>query len=394
MHKDHGPLRTNPKKICVFTTVHRPFDVRVFHREARTLAEAGYEVVLLVHADFKIHLASGVHFKGIPRARNRFFRLLNIFRFAKYCLRENADAYHFHDLELLPVGVLLKWLTRKPVIYDCHENYPEAALERVWYPNWIKPLLSRLIAVFEPLLAKQLDTVICVVMDQQERFEKKGCRTVLIRNVPRLELFDLALAQNLPRRKRLIYLGGITRVRGAEVLIRIMSELRTTFPEYKLLLLGPFNEASVEKDIKQMIIQNQLTEHIEHIPFVPHEQVAEYLVQSHIGLIPWQIHEQMLKMIFPNKVLEYMACALPIVASDLPSLKKIIEESGAGITVKAEDVSQYVAVIRTLLQNPEISQTLGRRGREFVQQHYNWNRESVILLQLYQSFWLPSSGRP
>ncbi|NIA28555.1 MAG: glycosyltransferase [Actinobacteria bacterium] len=371
------------RKICVFTTVHRPYDVRVFHREARTLAAQGYSVTLLVHADFKVEEKYNVVLKGIPRPKNRFFRLLSIFRFAHRCLKENPDVYHFHDLELLPLGVFFKWVTKKRVIYDCHENYPEAAHERAWYPDWFKPLLARFIAITEPALAKQLDVVICVVPDQQERFKAAGCRTILLRNLPRLEVFNAALQKHPPKLDRIIYVGGLTTVRGAKLMVEIMKELQATHPSTKLLLLGPFNEPHVEKDVKRYIAELGLEKHIEHIQFVPHQDVAEYVVQSKIGLIPWQENKQMLRMVFPNKIFEYMACGLPVVASDLPSLRYILNKSGGGVLVKANDAKAHARAIAGLLDDNEKSNELGRKGREFVKKKFNWDIEAKKLVAFY-----------
>jgi len=373
-------------KVCIFTTVHRPFDVRVFHREAHTLAAAGHQVTLLAHADFVEEIREGVVIKGIKRPHNRFFRLLSVFKFAWRCLREKPDVYHFHDLELLPLGLLLKWLTRKRIIYDCHENYPEAAYERAWYPDWLKPLVAKLIGFIEPFIARRLDCVICVVPDQQERFKAHRCRTLLVRNLPQLEIFESAFQQHLPKVDRLIYLGGLTLVRGARVLADIMAELIKTHPHIKLLCLGPFNEPHVEAEVKQYVQERGLQEAIEYIRFVPHEQVPAYLAQSRIGLIPWQVNEQMLRMVFPNKVFEYMACGLPIVASDLPSLRYIFGRSQSGALVRPDDPQAHAQAIRELLDHPDKAKELGDLGRKFVYEQLNWRIESEKLLRLYRQF--------
>ncbi len=373
-------------KVCVFTTVHRPFDVRVFHKQACSLAKGGHEVTLLAHADFEREERFGVLVKGVKRPSNRFFRLLNVFRFASLCLKEKADVYHFHDFELLPVGVFLKWITRKRVIYDCHENFPEAVYERVWYPNWLKPLLSRFIAFIEPAMAKKLDAVVCVVPDQQKRFDDKGCKTIMVRNLPKLDQFDKALAKNLPRQNRLIYLGGLTIVRGARVLVDMMAELHKTHPDVKLLLLGPFNEPHVETETKAYIQEKNLDSVIEHINFVPHEEVPEYLAQSKIGLIPWQKNQQMLRMIFPNKVFEYMACALPVIASNLPSLVRIFGESQSGLVVGSDDIKAYAQAAASLLDDPARLIEMGEQGRAYCKSTYNWELDAATLLSLYESF--------
>ncbi|MBN1543475.1 glycosyltransferase family 4 protein [candidate division KSB1 bacterium] len=365
------------------TTVHRPYDVRVFHREAKSLAAQGYQVVLLVHADFREAHRDGVHLKGLTYPPNRFFRLFSMIRFARQAWRERARIYHFHDLELLPVGVLLKWLTRQIVIYDCHENYPQVAYERVWYPDWLKPILFRLISVFEPMLARQLDAVICVVPDQQERFRTSGCRTILLRNLPRLENFAV---YDQPRKSkyRLIYLGGLSRTRGARLMVDIMEALTPDHPDISLLCLGPFNEPQVEKEVKDWVKQRGLQQYIQYESFVPHERVGDYLVNSLIGLIPWQPNPQMLKMVFPNKLFEYMACGLPIVASDLPSLIHLISEAQCGFTVSATDPLAHAAAISRLLQDEKLRQKLGENGRAFVKNRYNWQNEATKLFGLYE----------
>jgi len=125
---------------------------------------------------------------------------------------------------------------------------------------------------------------------------------------------------------------------------------------------------------------------IDHIPFVAHERVADYIVQSRIGLIPWQPNEQMLRMVFPNKVFEYMACGIPVVASDLPSLRYIFGQAQSAIVVPAEDVMAHVNAIRELLSDEEKRQQLGKRGRQFVHDKFNWNTEAEKLLTIYESY--------
>ncbi|HOX85292.1 MAG TPA: glycosyltransferase family 4 protein [bacterium] len=371
-------------KVCIYTTVHRPDDVRVFHREAKSLAMHGYEVVLLAHADVTEEMRDGVLLKAIPRPKNRFFRLLSVFRFAWRAWRENAEVYHFHDIELLPVSVLLKWVTKKIVLYDCHENYPQTAYERVWYPEWLKPLLFRLISRLEPALARRLDAVICVVADQQERFDSHGCRTILLRNLPELENFDHAYANRKTPEPRLIYLGGLSRARGAAVMIEIMAQLRNSHPNISLLCLGPFNEPHVEKEIKVQVKERGLQDQLIYERFIPHERVADYLVHSLIGLIPWQANQQMLKMVFPNKLFEYMACGLPVVGSDLPSLRMLINQAECGFVVPPDDAKAHAAAIGRLLDDEKLRQEMGKRGRLFVQNNYNWQNEVSKLYGLYE----------
>jgi len=375
-------------KVCIFTSVHKPFDVRVFHRQAVSLAAAGYEVVLLAHADFAVEKKLGVTVKGITRPASRWRRLTGLLAFYALCKKENAEVYHFHDFELLPIGWWLKKRTGRRVIYDCHENYPETAYERAWLPDWIRPLLSRFIAWLEPALARTLDGVVCVVPDQQARLQQAGCRTLLIRNLPRLEVFAAACERQPEKQNQIVYLGGLSRVRGARVMVDIMVELSRTHPHVQLLCIGPFNEPFVETETKEYVAQKGMAAYIRYIPYVPHEEVADYLVRSRVGLIPWQHSLQTQKMVNPNKVFEYMACGVPLVASDLPSLQYILEQSQAGLVAKADDAADHAAAIRRLLDDPELAGQLAANGRQYVYATHNWAREGEKLIAFYNGLFV------
>ncbi len=370
--------------VCHFTTVHRPFDVRVFHRQACGLARAGYRVVLVAHADFAQRLEQGVLLKGVPRPGNRFQRLVHTVTFVREAIAQRADLYHFHDPELLPGGVLIKWLFARPVVYDCHENFPETAFERVWYPAFIRPWVARIIGVVEPLLARRLDAVVCVVPDQEVRFRGKRCRTVMVRNFPRLEPFEAAFRAGLPKENRLIYLGGLTVAKGARMLVDIMRELRRLHPEVHLVALGSFNEPRVKAEVLKYAQDQRLGPAISFIDQRPHQEVPRELVRSRVALVPWQRNEQTMRMSFPNKVFEYMACGLPIVASDLPSLGELIGSAGCGLLVPPDDPRAHAQAIAYLLDHPGEARRMGLRGRTVVHTRYRWENEEERLLELYR----------
>ena len=125
----------NNGKVCVMTSIHPPFDPRIFHKEAQTLVQAGYEVVLIAPYDKESASVDGVHIMGLPRYKRRFYRPLNWWRILRTALRQKADVYHFHDPELLPVGILLKLTTRACVVYDVHENHPRKIWKQLQYLN-------------------------------------------------------------------------------------------------------------------------------------------------------------------------------------------------------------------------------------------------------------------
>lgn len=181
---------TARSKVVHLTSVHPVFDTRIFHKEAATLAAAGYEVVLIAVAE-RDTVASGVRVRALPAARSRRHRMTRtLLAMFKAALAERAALYHFHDPELIPVGLLLKLRGRR-VIYDVHDDVPGQVLSKDWIPSWLRPPLARLVSLLERLASRAFDGVLVANPEHAGRFP---ATTGTVRNLPRLEEFALDAA--------------------------------------------------------------------------------------------------------------------------------------------------------------------------------------------------------
>lgn len=382
------PPGASPRHACVLTIVHQPFDVRIFHKQARTLAAQGWKVTLIAPGAPDGETVDGVSFLSLPR-RPRWRRPQNWGRMLRLALRTRADVYHLHDPELLIIGVLLRLLTRRPVIYDAHEVLESNVRLKEWLPAPLRPTLGRLARRAEHALARRLSAVICVTTPQAAVFSRVGPPVVLVANYPIAEHHG----EPDPHREEpiVVFAGGLSPARGTDVLAEAFAQVRARVPESRLWLVGPAQPPAYEADLRQKIAHLGLDEAVKLFGRIPFPEVKELLLQAAVGIttyLPLGDYASSL----PTKLFEYMACSLPCVCSNIPLWAEIVERAQCGLIVDPSDPGAVAGAIIRLLENREEAEEMGRRGREAFLREYTWEGEAPKLLALYQQ--LTGGDRP
>ena len=170
-------------KVCHITTVHQPFDTRIFHKEAKTLVKAGYNVSIIAQHP-RNELVDRVKIVALPKPKNRFFRILFLTKKAyKIALSQKADIYHFHDPEFLPLAIKLRKQTGSKTIYDVHENISGQILTKQWIPDILRKPLSKFYQFKENRLLPFIDWII-LAEDSYLKIYKNYPNASVIRNYP------------------------------------------------------------------------------------------------------------------------------------------------------------------------------------------------------------------
>ena len=147
-------------KICHLSTVHNAFDTRILWKECASLARAGHHVILIAPVKEK-NSCDTVTVQAFPAFSNPYLRMLfapwlMLFR----ALKTKADLYHFHDPELLPIGLLLRLFTWKPVVYDVHEDVAASIRVRTYIPQILRRPVAWGYRQLEALASRWLTVVI------------------------------------------------------------------------------------------------------------------------------------------------------------------------------------------------------------------------------------------
>jgi glycosyltransferase involved in cell wall biosynthesis len=366
----------NHNLIVHLSSVHPSFDIRIFHRECKTLARAGYEVVLVAQHD-RDEEVDGIRIRALAKPKSRFERMTKtLWQVYQTAIKEKAQIYHFHDPELIPVGILLK-LKGKRVVYDVHENVPEHTLVKEWIHPWLRTLVAQGAAFAEWLGAKCFDGIPAATPNIAKRFQPS--KTIIVQNFPIVdELTQNAFTSYRERPPILIYLGGISELRGAKEMV-LATGLLPTHLGAQLYLAGNFSPSELEYKIKEWVGW----ERVKVLGWQSREEVSTLLGRSRIGLVVLHPTRSYLES-YPIKLFEYMSAGIPVIASHFPLWKEIIEEAGCGVLVDPLDPNAIAKAIGWLLEHPEEAEKMGQRGQTAVYERYNWDHEANKLLVFYQ----------
>lgn len=363
------------KKVTVLTSVHLANDHRVFYKECRTLADAGYEVVLVCPHE-KSEVIDGIRIRALPKPKNRIERMSRtVSQLYRAGLNENADIYHLHDPELLPVGLLLR-MHGKHVVYDAHEDVPRDIMMKAYIPKLPRWMIAQLAKIAEKGSCTMLDGVV-VAHDHMVPNFAFSRRVRSVRNLPLLNTFN----GNHPEPKqdgclRLIYTGSVVALRGITKLVEALALLPASV-DCELLLYGPMWPEGYSDELARMPGFARVC----YGGVADFKDIPGILKKADVGVAVLQ-PVQTYREAEPTKLFEYMASGLPVITSDFDLYKGMVEAPGCGICVDPTDPVQIAKAIEYLFSHPEERARMAENGKA-ASRNYSWEMQGQKLLKLY-----------
>ena len=367
-------------KIVHLSSVHRDLDVRILLKECASLASkidnASVNLILAgvtEREEFGIHIHSVSKYNG-SRLKRMWFTVNQVFSKA---ISLDADIYHLHDPELLRIALKLK-RRGKIVVYDAHEDLPRQIMGKSYLP--FKRVFAAFFERYENFVVKRLDGVVTATPFIAARFKKVNENTIDINNFP-LES-EIAFSNNEPSviENRVCFIGGISPIRGISQLVDSLENSLV-----RLSLAGEieseyFNELSVKAGWRN----------VDALGFINRSQALALKQKCLAGIVtflpyPNHVNAQ------PNKIFEYMAAGLPVIGSNFPLWKEIIEQNNCGICVDPTDSLAIAAAIHELASDKELARKMGENGSRLVKEKYNWVHEEIKLIDFYQQLMTSSS---
>ncbi len=366
--------------IIHFTTVHPRDDSRIRSKEVATLAAAfGEDVALYVQDGLgdATDREQGYRIVDTGPRLGRIMRMtLGAWRMIRAVAKARPRVAHFHDPELLPWALTLRLLGIR-IVYDVHEDTPQQVKHNPGLPAIAQRLLPPFVALAEWIGARLISGIVAPTQTIADRFPVAS--TALVRNFPMLE--ELHYPNPAPMRDRLLefaYVGYISETRNIYAMMQAVARLPQ--PEARLRLVGSFALEETEQRARALPEWRS----VRFDGWASRQEVAAVLGQVRAGLVLLKPVPHEMETL-PIKLFEYMAAGLPVISSDFPVWREIVEGADCGLLVDPRDVDAISEAMNWVMAHPDEAQAMGERGRRAVEERFNWNLEAETLTAFYRN---------
>ncbi len=376
------------KKVAVLSVTNDlTADYRV-HKVALTLKKCGFHPLLI-----------GINLKSSLPITNRAYTTKRIFLFFKkgslFYAEYNIRLFLFllfqkytilisNDLDTLLANYLVHKIKsifggkKYKLVYDSHEFFTEV-------PELNKRFAKRVWLFIEKLILPQIKYSYTVCDSIAEEYKKRyNIKMQLVRNIPLCnpnkdkQLIDKPLQKTLSGKKIIIYQGALNIGRGIEQLICAMEFIENAV----FIIIG---DGDISSELKKLVTDKKLTDKVQFIGKIPFTALSEYTKNADIGVVLQEDLSLSYRYVLPNRIFDYIHAELPVIASDLPEISKIVSENKIGVLVSDMNPENLAKEINNLLNNTEKYQEI-KANLKSVKGKYCWENEEKKLIELFSGF--------
>ncbi|MGV2874583.1 glycosyltransferase [Macrococcus capreoli] len=387
------------KQITMFVWNNFTNDARVT-REAKALSDHGYKINVICKKEKNEkylnsfqqynegYTAARIYKNEIPQfllnkiknpKLNKVFKkhlpnALLMFKMIQQGRKNEADVYHSHDLNTLIQGVICSKLRRdkKILVFDSHEVNTSRTNYNI-----------KIVGIIERLLIKFVDVTI-VENDTRAKYHELlyGIKPISLHNyseyydIQSVDAIDLYKRYQIPNKKIFLYQGGLQKGRGLDLLIQAFYEANV---DAYLFIIG---DGKQKMELENQVKALNLNEKVIFTGRVPYEKLRAYTKSAYAGFQILQNINFNHYSASSNKLFEYMMAHVPVIATNMPEIKKVVDTEKIGLIIEDNDINALKNAIITLFEN-EVLHNEFVQNMKNAKEYYNWENEKKILLDLY-----------
>jgi len=348
------------------------------HKVAESLRKLGFEPELVgrllpesqpVSREYKIHRMKLLFRKGAL-----FYAEYNLKLFF-YLLKSKSEIFVSNDLDTLPANYLASKLKRKPLVYDSHEYFTEV-------PELIgRPVVKATWTWIERLLVPKVNSAYTVCESIAEVYrDLYKVEFKVVRNLPVCSNSEIqeTTDKNDKQPKIILYQGALNMGRGIEAAIRAMQFVDGA----ELWLAG---DGDITRELQKMVSELKLDGKVQFLGRLPLLKLAGITRKADLGISLEEDLGLNYRFALPNKLFDYIQAEVPVLVSNLPEMRRIVEQYQIGLVAETHQRKELAEIMKTALFDQEKrlvwKQNLPKAAKELC-----WENEERVLYQIYTRY--------
>lgn len=351
-------------RIAHLSTLHPPRDNRIFNKECASLAAVGADTWFIGAQDDN-EVDQGVQVVGIGKSRGLFQRLVRSqVRAWRALSRVKPQLVHVHDPELIPMVWLWKRLHGAAAIYDAHEDLVGQMDDKAYIPRPLHPLAMAYAKLLVRWADWGFDGIVAATPHIRSLYRNRNA--VVVHNYPYLR--DYPVGGSNPVDGRLVYVGMLSQGRQVDVMVDAVRRV----PNATLVLAG-----KADPDVLPLLEGED--PQVDYRGLLPAAEVPALIGTASLGLVFLKPLKNYVDSL-PTKLFEYLAAGIPAIVSDFPWLRQLLADTDCCVFVDTTTADAPSSAIAELLADPARCQEMGRRGREAIEEVFNFEAEVPTLV--------------
>lgn len=381
-----------------------PWDVRV-EKLAKTLVEAGYPVTIVArNLDQKpsFEKLGEIRIRRLPRLWRLpalFRKLLNfplwfnpvwIYTILKSISGAHEPVIIVRDLPLVKAATVVARLRKAKVVFDMAEVYPEMYGSSAKYTNqsWFEGIIKSpaVAARYERSVLPIVDHSIAMIEESRDRLLAMGMpanAVTIVSNTPPVDKYNSRRHQHTGEILRIVYVGFLTELRGLDLLIEAAAQFIKKGYAKSTIQIDIVGKGATKTELIDMVRELHIEESVRVHGWLSQDEVDVLMKNANVGALTYRVCGHWNHTI-PNKIFDYMLAGIPVLATEVLPIQRIIEETGCGVVCRDLDPTDIAEKLE-YLRDPEVRQALGECGYQAVQEKYNWETDKQRLIGIVKN---------
>lgn len=283
------------------------------------------------------------------------------------------DVFVANDLDTLPANYMASRIRRKPLVYDSHEYFTEV-------PELVnRPRVKAIWTKIEKALVPKVDAAYTVCESIAEVYrDKYGVDFKVVRNLPVRATTENSAKRNSNSPKVVLYQGALNLGRGLEDTIKAIQFIDGA----ELWLAG---DGDLAQELKELVSTLKLESKVKFLGRLPLQELNEVTHKADLGISLEEDLGLNYRFALPNKLFDYIQAGVPVLVSDLPEMRRVVDDFNIGACIGFAERSQLAKIIQDSLFNDE-KRRVWFSNMKAAADELNWNREEKVLESIFRRF--------